>query len=510
MCRLSIARTRDSRLVLAVAAVATAWCVATLAFVLGRSLIHGLHFTGVYGALFAGDQLRYLAWIRDAGLHGLIADPYRAGASHLYLQPLFLISGLLWRAGLSIQLAYLVWTPVALATLIYGYWAFVRRFFSGRERAAALALALLFLSPLVPFLDYSGIFNNNGANELIVMARHGAAYWQAWGFLPTVIALGLMPLFVLGLLRERGSRRSIAATALAGVLVAWLHPWGGFELVLITAGLLVLRRGSGASKSPLLIAGAATVLPLIYYAALAGADSAWSFSELRAGASGPIWPLVFDFGPLVLVAFPALKRRPATELDRLLLLWLAAVVVSYFAFPGSRDATLEGSSLPLAILAVQGWRRLQLPAWLGWIALALAILPGAFYSAHTFRDLFRSRDYPFALASGERRAVASLERNGPPRGHVLATGYLAGALPPLAGLLDGQVSAGSNALFDGRRSAAAVAQVIERHRVAVVVSDCLRGRVDLSPDLTPLGFTERRYGCARTWWRGGIFALERS
>jgi hypothetical protein len=250
--------------VLNVCVLAALWCLATLVFVVVRSAIDGLHFAGPYAGLFAGDQLRYLAWIRDAGLHGLIADPYRAGASHLYLQPVFLISGLLWRAGMSIQLAYLVWTPVALVTLLWGYMAFTRRFLGdGRERAAALALALLFFSPLVPLFDYAKIVNANGANQLVIAAGHGAPYWQAWGFLPTVIALGLMPVFVLGIVETDRSRRALFGTALTGLLVAWLHPWGGLELVLIASGLLLIRR-RGPGRGKLVLVGAAAAAPRFY------------------------------------------------------------------------------------------------------------------------------------------------------------------------------------------------------------------------------------------------------
>ena len=45
---------------------------------------------------------------------------------------MYAISGLLWRLGLSIQLAYLVWAPVALLVLFLGSAAYVRRFLAGR------------------------------------------------------------------------------------------------------------------------------------------------------------------------------------------------------------------------------------------------------------------------------------------------------------------------------------------------------------------------------------------
>jgi hypothetical protein len=484
-------------IVLGVCLLAVLWCLATLVFVLVHSAIHGLHFAGPYAPYFAGDQLRYLAWIRDAGLHGLIADPFHAGASHLYLQPLFLISGLLWRAGLSVQLAYLLWTPVALGTLIWGYLSFTSRFLRGRECAAALALALLFLSPLVPLFDYGGIVNANGAYRSVVAAGHGAAYWQAWGFLPTVLALGLMPVFVLGVLETDATRPALIRTALAGLVVAWLHPWGGLELVVIAVGLLVIRPRGSASARPAL-AGAAAASPLIYYAALAVVGPAWSLSDLRGGTTGPAWPLLVGYLPLVLVALPALLR-PVEKSGRVLLLWLGAVVVTYFAFWGSRYAALEGVSLPLSVLAVKGWRELRLARAWSWVAVLLAIVPGAFYSAHTFRDLFYSHDLPFALSGGEQRAVDSL---GGETGNVLSTRYLAEALPGLGGLLDGQVRPATELLFAGRLAPAATIRVVREDRVTSVVSDCLPGRADLSRVLAPLGFVTTRYGCARVYRRG--------
>ena len=487
--------------VVAVGALAAAWCVATLAFVLIHSAVSGLTFAGPYSAYFPLDQLRYLAWIREAGLHGLISDPYRAGAAHLYLQPLFLISGLLWRAGLSVQAAYLVWTPVALAVLIWGYWRFIARFLAGSERAAALALSLLFLSPLVPLLDYGGIVNSNGAYYLVTVAGQGAAYWQAWGYLPTIIALGLMPVFVLGLewLVLRAPRpRVVVVPAAAGLLVAWLHPWGGIELLLIVVGLLALRRGRGPWRE-LVVVAAALALPLIYYAIIAGSDSAFSLAQLRASGNSPLlYPLVADFGPLLVFGLLA-WRRPRDVGEQILVLWPVAALMLYLVLGlNSRGTALEGVTLPLAVVAVRGWRRLRAPHWVGFAALVVAIVPGAFYSAHTFRDTFRDRAVPFALAPGEQRAVDALGRL---RGNVLATRYLAPAVPALDGHA-GRVTAGAEELFDGGLAAGAVRMLIQSDRIQLVISDCLRERADLSGLLGPLGFQTVRFGCARVYRRG--------
>jgi hypothetical protein len=212
-----------------------------------------------------------------------------------------------------------------------------------------------------------------------------------------------------------------------------------------------------------------------------------------------MWPLLVAFGPLVLASLPAL-RRPRSVGEQILGLWLLAVAVSYLIFPGSRDAAFEGVSLPLAILAVKGWQRRKFPASLAWVVILLAIVPGAFYSAHTFRDIFRSHDYAFALSRGEQRLVDALRDV---RSNVLATSYLARALPGLTGLLNGQVSAGSDQFFGGRETPQAAERLINRGRISLVAVDCLRGRAELSTVLHPLGFTEQRYGCARLYLRGG-------
>ena len=482
---------------MAVGVIAVCWCLATLVFVLAWCAAKGLTFNGPYAGLFAGDQLRYLAWIREAGLHGLIADPYRAGAAHVYLNPVFLVSGLLWRAGLSIQLSYLIWTPVALAVLIWGYARFVARFAAGRERAAALALSLFYFSPLVPLMDYGSIVDANGSNYLVIAAGHGAPYWQAWGFLPTTIALGLMPVCVLGweaLVDGVGTRRQVATTTVSGLIVAWLHPWGGIELLLVLAGLLAIRR-TPLRGHPLVLCGLAIAAPLIYYAILAGANAAWSLSLLRTGTTDPNWPLLATYAPIAAVGALAI-RRPRTAAGQSLGLWLIAVAITYLVLPNSRDAALEGVSLPLSILAVSGWRRLHLPSGFAWAALFLAIVPGAAYSADTFRDLFRSHDVAFALSGGEQRAAQSLSGT---HGQVLATPYLAGALPAVTGIPGWQVATDTQLSGDARYGD--VAQMVADAHAQTVILDCLSHYDDVDSALARLGFGAQRFGCARVYRR---------
>src|SRR5919201_7129324 len=98
-----------------------------LGIFLGQAIAEHGSITGATG-IFPADQLQYLAWIRDAGEHGLAASRFDlVSAKHVLLDPLFEGSALAWRIGLPIQAAYLLWLPVAVLVLFGGFRAYVRR-----------------------------------------------------------------------------------------------------------------------------------------------------------------------------------------------------------------------------------------------------------------------------------------------------------------------------------------------------------------------------------------------
>src|SRR5438874_6414715 len=100
----------------------------------------GQLYTGADGP-YAADTLQYLAWARDSGSHVLAANRFDlAPAGHVFMHPLFGISGLLWKAGVSLQLAYLLWKPIAVAALGIATVLYARRMLPAR-RDAAFALA---------------------------------------------------------------------------------------------------------------------------------------------------------------------------------------------------------------------------------------------------------------------------------------------------------------------------------------------------------------------------------
>jgi hypothetical protein len=131
-------------------------------------LVHAgqLHarFTGADGLIGAdgvlgADQLQYLAWARDAGSHGLLASDLFSFSQggHVYLQPLFAITGALSRLGLSLPLAYLLWKPVGIIALLLAAVAWARRFFGDQlpARAAVVVLSVFLCTPLAALFSWT-------------------------------------------------------------------------------------------------------------------------------------------------------------------------------------------------------------------------------------------------------------------------------------------------------------------------------------------------------------------
>jgi hypothetical protein len=154
----------------------------------------------------------------------------------------------------------------------------------------------------------------------------------------------------------------------------------------------------------------------------------------------------------------------------------------------ARLIALEGASLPAAVLAVRGWRRLRWPAWVAALGIAVLLLPGAGYAGATLHDYVNDRYAPWALGGGELRALRAAAHLPEP---LLTTAYLAPASYVLTGHL-AYWNYASEMMFEGKLSPAKVYALFADLQPRVVIDDCEPGRVRLS--LT--GYSERRYGCA--------------
>jgi hypothetical protein len=425
------------------------WAFAPLVSLLIYVAIHGGVLTGANGS-DAFDQAAYLAWIRDSGNHGLASDLWQVTATpHDYLHPMFVISGLLWRLGLGIQLAYLVWKPIALLVLFVGFAAYVRDLLSGSrgQQAAALALGLFYLSPVLALAQWTGRVSLVHRFTLVLATDDADSALNLWGFDHTAITIGAMAAFLVAierLLSSRTERRRgwILLAAVAGALPSWLHPWQGVMLLGVLAGLFVLKPPRRRYRV-LLIPAAATAAPLVYGALLAHYDSVWHTFQQRTigGGTAPWWALLLSFGPLALFAALGV-RRPREDRDWILMLWLAACVAVYFIVDEFPPHALSGVTLPLSVLAVRGWQRLRWPRRLA-PALAVAAilaftLPGAIYHAQSAADvlgntLTDAASRQLEVLSADQSAALHYIDHSPRSGAVLAPWFLSMSVPEFTG-----------------------------------------------------------------------------
>jgi hypothetical protein len=468
-----------------------------------------------------GDQLQYLAWIRDASAHGLAADLFRlTDIRRVYLEPLFTISGGLYRLGVPLVVAYMVFKPIAIGALGIGAIAWARRMFGDRAgaRAATVALSLFLATPGADLLGWTHVGKGGLAFPLFLLGSelHGAD--KIWGYVPSAIALGLMPIALLATERalaiaasqrpSRAGRAGPLALATAAALIAsWLHPWQGVTLILILAGLAALRRGRGATT--LAAPAIAAALPLAYYYVLSHADPAWSLaSTYEATKRAPAITLIVGFGPLALIAAPGLRRPRGEMIEQALLLWIAATFVNYFVNDSFPPHAYQGLAFPFSVLAVRGFQRLRLPAIVGWLAVGLLTIPGMVSDA---RKLIRTFDRPlvqYYLPHDDVAALSWVTHHAPPGG-VLAPTPFASVIPSQTGravwvgngywsLHYPEQSKLVQRLFRGHMRTTVARSFVASTGARILVADCDH-RADLSKALGPMLASTHTFGCVRVY-----------
>jgi hypothetical protein len=472
------------------------------------------------------DLLQYLAWARDYSHHWLAGNLLALGpADRVFLDPMWLASGLLLRLGASLTLALLAWKPVAVLALFFAVRAYVERHLpAGRARPLGLLLALFAFTPGVGLIQLTAGAGARSQVGLLSTDLFVGNY--LWGYLPTAIAVALMPICLLGVERAcqaadgRERVRALLAAALAGLLAGWLHPWQGETLLLILFGAWLLgpRKGGWALVAPM----PAILAPLLYYLVLSRTAAGWRLAETGTGGLGVFSPLVLAAGlvPVLLPALPGcLAVRSGGIGERLLLLWPIASLAVYF-LPGSwRLHALDGLTVPLAVLAIRGWPvwRRWLPARFGsganvaaWLAIVVFVAPDGLLAVRSVRDIRSPTAAAAFVRPDELRAlrfVASL----PAREGVAAPVPIAATVPALTGhpTWIGHPSWTPDyaarailayQLFFGSPSPASARRMILRTGAWILLAPC-GARASLAAAAQPLGFTMRRFGCATVYVR---------
>jgi hypothetical protein len=474
--------------------------VAPLVGLLVRVWTQGGHISGGTGLLVL-DQMQYYNWLRQAGEHVLIGNLYEIEAGpRTFLHPGLLISGVLERLGVHFIAAYLLWLPLAVMALYLGASAWSARFLpAGRDRLAAVVLALLFASPIAALVGWSGVGGERVQFYFDFLGGELTPSNWLWGYIFTALAVALMPLGLLAY--ERGAHGWAAGAAL---VVSWLQPWQGATYLLV---LWVAER----LRIPLrLVAvGAAGTLPLLYYFVLSQTDRAWELAgEANDFTPWPWWVTIVGLSILAVPAATGWRNAPGGFAGRALRAWpLAALVVFLQPFGTFPAHAWQGVVLPLAVLAMLGiGRRASTPALVA--ALLVLTLPGTLYRLDQLRGAVNVGRQPFFLTDGERDALRHLEQDAR-AGGVLAPIY-SGLLIPAYTQRPTWVGAGSwtpdfysrvrraDRLFNGLMSPLAARELVRESGARFLLVDC-HGRADIAPLVEGVAVLDRRFGCASVW-----------
>ena len=508
--------------------------------------------------------MQYLAWATDAAHHGLIANLYGFNnGGHVFFHPIWLVTGLLHiDAGVSYLLLLGLWQAAALILLVIVLRRYAQLVLGndGRARAIALTLALFLVSPFFLFVVYLH-FKLNGAHWMGLLT--GESYAVQWisGYFPIALTVTAMIGYLIALERLMGTPdrptlgaelfqpAGLAAAAL-GSTAAFLHPWQGTELAVLTVGLAIwdplLTRPRPRPREMrevpepeidveklkrhvrLLLPLAGIALPLLYYLILPKIDAGWATFSRGPGphrAGIPLLGWLTTFGPAALASVPGWRTRATSDRQRLLRLWPIAVLITFVAVPTGKFEAFAGVSVPLALLAVQGWRRVLEKRSLGGrnprvlrFLVTAGVLVLVFGAAPATTWLL----IKYRLGS---RAVAQLDRPDAdaldylarqPRGGVLSTAKVGIWVPALT---DDSTYVGHSVwspqwarrrnyvsrLFDypGKRplSPTAALALIEQPGARYVLEPC-GAREKLWPLLEPRGYSRHAFGCATVYSPG--------
>jgi hypothetical protein len=509
-----------------------AWSFVLFAGMALYASAHDLVFTGADSRL-PGDQLQYLAWVTDASEHLLAANRFDlAEPTRVFLHPLWLVSGVAMHLGAGPALALALWKPVAVAVLFLGCRAYARRLIpaDGWPRRIALLIALFGFTPALPMIYATGIGGEVAHHHIGLMGGELFNAGFLWGYLPTAIAVGLMPVFLIGVERlldesrredGRDRARTIAWTSAAGLLASWLHPWQGETLLVIVGGLVAwdrFRRRNLTLAIPLL----ATLAPLVYYLALSRLDTSWELVQGNTEIGRYALPVfIAGIAPFVAPALFGLRGKATTPGERMLRLWPAAALAVYFVLsPSWPPHALNGLTIPLAVLSVRGWPAISARVarlrwaprpWLAAAGVTLSLVGAApVFLGISLAEIDVAPERDAFLSRHDARAMEHMA-GLPTASGVLAPTAVGVYVPTYARRATwighpgwtpdwAQRDQDARALFSGRLSRAQARALLDRVGASLVLTPC-GSPASLDGALRPLGYAARRFGCATVYTR---------
>jgi hypothetical protein len=338
-----------------------------VAIVVGQS---GGTWSGAIGD--PADSMQYLAWVRESASHLLASDRFVVEQTPRdFFSPALLASSVLFRLGVPIGWTFAAWVPVALGLLMWAAWKLTAAVIpSTRGRLAAWAGGILYAFPASEVILHTpqiyDRLNTSGRLANALVPRDAWLPGLTWGYPLGVVAVAILCVGVL--LGGRAIRDGLSRPILLGLSTfgcSLMQPWQGATL-LGTLGLtwLIWRRRDAVKVSTIqgVFVVVAGLIPLIYYALLGTVDDAWAWNGEQANLYFQFsWLIVLFFIPLVIVALPGWFRPLADPLDLAVRIWplmsgLQLTLILVTGLGNSASHAARGATIPLAILAVQGFR----------------------------------------------------------------------------------------------------------------------------------------------------------
>ena len=397
------------------------------------------HWTGAIGD--PADSMQYLAWIREGAFHFLASDRFVVEQTPRdFFSPALLVSSALFRLGVPIAWTFALWVPAALGLLMWAAWRLTAAVIpSTRGRLAAWAGGILYAFPATEIVIHTPqIYGRLGTTGRLANALVPSDAWLPgllWGYPLGVVAVAILCAGVL--LGGRAIRDGLPRPFLLCLVTfgcSLMQPWQGATL-LGTLGLtwLIWRRRGAVKVSAVQCAWVAVagVVPLIYYALLGTLDAAWAWNGEQAKLYFQFsWLIVLFFIPLVIIALPGWFRRLTDPLDLAVRIWplmagLQLAVILLTGLGNSASHAARGATIPLAILAVQGFRnqRSGLARYATGLLVAAMLVAGIYSTQSLIRSgLGRVKTDPgagYVMSPSQGRIIDYLRENREP-GAVMA------------------------------------------------------------------------------------------
>jgi hypothetical protein len=325
--------------------------------------------------------------------------------------------------------------------------------------------------------------------------------------------------------RDRRDGRMRVWAPTCALFCSWLQPWQGATviLVILVSEAFLWRRGQRTFPALPVVTVASATLPLGYYFLLSHFDATWKLSnQVNFSQDLPTGDLLVTILPLAVLAVLAYRSIPVTFQAIAVRVWPFGVFVIMRFIQGAHVGTfpkhsLQGLSIPLAVLAIIGAGRLRLGLPAATRVILGTVIVAGLIGLPVARELDNARSFatptifgsePFFIHPSEKDALNYLNRT-PVSGAVLSAVYLGQIVPAETGRktwvgivgwtpdYQGRVAL-ANQLFSGKLSQSASIDLVRSTGARFLLSDC-QNRANLIPLLHSILRSVRRFGCATVY-----------